>query len=160
MKETHRRNGDKQTRQPKRKDNRKEKKRVSSKKKRKGVIERDERRLRAAKFWPLSLLRPPHVLACHCHEAAAAASSERGIAHHLVALFCSCLKSGENQPIISRHDPPWTHSPSCIRMQRPPPCGGRTRTHLIQCFYCGGLGGREKEKSSPNENLWADGITV
>lgn len=121
---------------------------------RKSVIKEDEWRLWAAKFSPPSLSRPPHVLACHCREAAAA-SSEREMARHLVALFCSCLKSGENQPIISpdttpldTQAEPHSHAKStCVR-----------RRTLDSALYCGEE--RETEKWNPNENLLADGIAV
>lgn len=117
------------------------------------VAARGEWRLRAAKFSPPSLSRPPHVLACHCHEAAPA-SSEREIAHHLVALFCSCLKSAENQPIISRHDPPPAEAAFTCKVR------AEKNSHTFD--FSAWLWGKEgkKEESSPNENLLADGIAV
>lgn len=45
------------------------------------------------------------------------ASSERAITHHLVVLFCGCLKNQENQPIISPDATPCTraHAHTSIR---------------------------------------------
>lgn len=43
------------------------------------------------------------------------ASSKQAITHHLVALFFSCLKNQENQPIIYPHAAPCTHAHTHIQ---------------------------------------------